>query len=285
MIKKKCFFLICFFSTALFGQITSHPLKLDSSFQRDYFSVNIQPFLSSKFQFQHNGSNLLQSKHLLSGEIGIGYKRQLNRKWICYSSINIGLLPYNFTFNFESPKNSIFQTGPFKEDYTRLDFNWSEYSYIRLYSTIDLLFSRQIYSNSRNNNQFFIGGGLKTFVFFIDEFQYEYSSTWYIDETNPNVNLFYADINDTTSNRVKFSVQAEVSYIRALNKGREISTTLLFNYSPFKNVEGYYYFSNLGFASSGTFKQSLTYLGVRLNYFIRVKGKKNINLIEKLKML
>lgn len=275
--KKNCLFIICFCCKTVCCQISNDFSKVDSIKQYDYFSINIQPFLSNKFQFQNNGADLLQSKYLLSGELGFGYRQQFKEKWFFYSSINLGLLPYNLTFNFEAPKNSIFQTGPFKEDYSQLDFNWSEYSYIRLYSTLDLLFSRQLFSKStKNNNLILFGGGLKTFVFFVDEFEYEYSSTWYIDETNPSVNLFYANIKDTNTNRIKLSVQAELSYLKKLNNGREISTALLFNYSPFVNVEGYYTFSNLGFSSSGIIKQTLIYTGFRFNYFIPHVKKQNL---------
>lgn len=272
---------ICYFiQFCLIGQTTNIQIADSSKIKKSFFSIEINPFFTSKVKYDNQGANLARSKHLFCGEVGIGFTREINDNWYWQSSLNIGLMPFNFNFEFDAPENSIFQTGPYKDDYKTLEFNWSEYYYIQVYSSLDAVFSRKIHT-FKNNAEFLLGAGIRIFAFFVDDYEYEYTSTWEIDENNSDVRLFYAHINDTISNRLKVSLLLEATYLKTLKNKHKFKTSIFFNYSPFKNVEGYYRFSNLGFQSYGTFRQNLTYLGLRLNYFIPMRpAKKKLNLMD-----
>lgn len=244
----------------------------DSVGRSDYISIDLNAIVSSPFSFDNSGADLVQSKYLWSGELGMGYERKLNENWRWHSSLTVGLMPYNLNFNIDAPANSIFQTGPYKDDYKTLDFNWSEYDYIRLYASLDATVSRKI-ATLKSGGEFALGAGLRAFMCFVNEFEYEYSSTWYIDDTNPEVQLFYANVFDTSSNRLSGAVLLEASFLKQLKHDRIFKTTLSFSYSPFKSIRGYYYFSNLGFPSSGTLSQTMTYASLRFSYLLPLEGK------------
>lgn len=265
--------ICCFIQFGLNSQTNNIQIADSSKAKKNYLSIEINPFLSSKVKYDNKGESLIKSKHLLCGEIGIGFTRDINNNWYWQSSFNFGLMPFNFNFEFEAPENSIFQTGPYKDDYKILESNWSQYEYFRTYASLDAVFSRKI-CTLKNGDEFLVGAGIRVFAFFVDDYEWEYFHSFEIDENNPDVQLFYAHINDTISNQLKVSLICEAIYLKTLRNNHKIKTSIFFNYSPFKNVEGYYIFTNLGYESSGSFRQNLTYLGLRLNYFIPMRNEK-----------
>jgi hypothetical protein len=250
---------------------SNYGLMQDSLISKNFFSLQITPYFTSKVKFEHKGVELVQSKHLLSGEIGLGYYREFNNGWNLHSTLNLGLMPFNYNFEFDAPEGSIFKTEPWNKYYQKLDFNWSEYNIIQSYANFDILFSKNVYQ-FKNRNELEIGLGLRTFRYFIDYSQQEYGSSYGVSE-DPNlfVRLFDSDINDTISNRYKLALILEASYSKSFKNRQQIKASLFFNYSPFNNIEGYYWFSNLGFLSAGPFSQKLTYLGFRFSYLIPPK--------------
>lgn len=248
---------------------SNNGLMQDSLMSKNYFSLQFTPYFTSKVKFEHKGVELVQSKHLLSGEIGLGYYREFNNGWNLHSTLNLGLMPFNYNFEFDAPEGSIFKTEPFKNHDT-LDYNLSEYYVIQSYANFDILFSKNVYQ-FKNRNELEIGLGLRTFRYFIDYSQQEYGSSYGGVGTDFVARLFDSDINDTITNRYKLALILEASYSKSLKNRQQIKASLFFNYSPFNNIEGYYWFSNLGFLSAGPFSQKLTYLGFRFSYLIPPK--------------
>jgi hypothetical protein len=236
-----------------------------TSVKKSSLAVEMSPMITSSLKISADEVRLLQSKRLFSGEFGLGFEHQISSKWRFRSSLAFGLLPYDFHYDFAPPANSIFQTGPFKEDYTRLDINFTEYAYIRTYSSIDARWSRKVYA-TKSGNEWSIGTGLRLFVFLVNTFEYYYYSNYYIDDAHPNVPLFTATIIDSSFNRLNASFLVESSFTKELKNKRKLTTSLCFSYSPFNSFNGTYAFSNLGYASSGTIRQRPSYLSLKCSY-------------------
>lgn len=264
--KISLFFLLAFFS--LLSKSQSHPGAIVvPETAKNFFSIQLTPYLSSKIKYDHKGATLVRSKHLLSGEIGVGFYRQLKNGWHLQSTLNVGLMPFNYNFEFDAPEGSVFKTEPWKKYYQKLDFNRSVYLDFQSYANIDALVSRKMYE-FKNGSELHFGCGIRVFRFFIDYSQQEYGNSYGVTGYNQILRLFDSDINDTIANRYKLAFLAEASYIKTFKNKQKIKASLFFNYSPFNNIEGYYTFSNLGFLSAGPFTQKLTYLGFRFSYLL-----------------
>lgn len=264
--KISLIFLFAFCPLLLKSQSPTEKIEDDET-TKNFFSIQLTPYLSSKIKFDHKGAALVESKHLISGEIGVGYYRQINSDWSMQSSINFGTIPFNFNYEFDAPIGSVFQTEPWKEYYQKLDFNRSAYDVFQSYANIDLLFSRKLYE-FKNGNELNLGLGARVFRFFIDYSQQEYGDAYGVSEKDQVLRLFDSDINDTITDRYKGAILFETSFTKTLKHNQKIKASIFFNYSPYTNIDGYYYFSNLGLLSTGTFSQKLSFLGFRFSYLM-----------------
>lgn len=237
----------------------------DSTFNKKKLSIEFNPMLVSKLKFDNIGEQLIESKNLLSAEFGIGYQQFFHSNWRVKGSLLFGNQPYNMSFLFAAPENSVFQTGPYKEDYHILDFEVSEYDPIRLYTSAELLFSKVF--KQKNNLSYLIGGGIKLTYFFINYYDFYYYSHYYIDQNNPNTQLFFANVIDDKDNNIFGSFLFSNTLERKL-KEHAISLSLCLAYSPFKAMNGTYYFSNLGLDSYGSFFQRFSTISLRFSYLI-----------------
>lgn len=238
-------------------------VPVDSTINSKKFSIEFNPMLVSKLKFDNSGEQLIESKNLFSAELGIGYQQYLNSKWRIKGSLLFGSQPFNMRFSFAAPENSVFQTGPFKEDYRILDFEVSEYDVIRLFTSTELLLSKEV--KQKNNLTYLIGGGIKLTYFFINYYDFSYYSHYYIDQNNPYTQLFFANVIDEKDNNIYGSLLFFNTLERKLN-GHAVSLSLCLAYSPFKSLNGTYYFSNLGLNSYGSFFQRLSSISLRFSY-------------------
>ncbi len=71
----------------------------------------------------------------------------------------------------------------------------------------------------------------------------------------------------------KIGLIFETSYLKTFENSNQLKMGLFFNLSPFLPVQGYYTFFQLGYESSGTFRQNLNYKGIKMNYFFLRKKK------------
>lgn len=234
---------------------------------KKFFTLQITPYFASKVNYEYLGANLMQSKQLLTGEIGLGVTRQIKNNFYLHSTLNVGVVPYNFNFDFDAPEGTIFLTEPWNKYYQRLHFNHSDYPSSNVYLNLDVILSHSVIK-FKKQNEIHLGVGLRNFAFFDDRYKSYLSQSYGVSESETHVNLFYVEIKDSIANPIKIGFLFEATYVKIFNNEAKIRTSILFNYSPFNNVQGYYRFSNLGFLSAGNFNQPLTSLGMRFSYLI-----------------
>jgi hypothetical protein len=234
---------------------------------KKFFTLQITPYFASKVNYEYLGAALMQSKQLLTGEIGLGATRQIKNNFYLHSKLNLGVVPYNLNFDFDAPEGTIFLTEPWNKYYQRLHFNRSVYSSSNVYLNLDVILSHSVIK-FKKQNEVHLGVGLRNFAFFDDRYKRYFSQSYGVSESETDVDLFYAEIKDSITNPMKIGFLFEATYVKIVDNEAKIRTSILFNYSPFNNVQGYYRFSNLGFLSAGNFNQSLTTLGIRFSYLI-----------------
>lgn len=234
-----------------------------------YINVGLTTMIFQPLILSNNGANLLKNRILPSVEIKLGIGIPVNTNWIVELNTCAGIVPIGYKYDFAAPEESIFQTGPYKEHYTRLDN--SELTYEQPpYVSFEALIYRKL--SLKNKNHITIGGGLRYNRLWYD-YEFAYGATYFIDDSNPDVRLFYLYNNGSYLSESTFSLIFQANLIRPLKKN-SISVGLILNYALQAFDTGIYYFSNLGFASYGEYAQTMSFIGLNASYQIHSTKKK-----------
>ncbi len=205
---------------------------------------------------------ILKSNPMPSGEVSISYYNCIKNGYGFNIGLGMGLAPLNLNFKFNPPQNSVFQTGPHKEDYKTLDYNHNEY--VQEFYTLPLSFQKTFYSKKNNAISCFIEAGLKLNYKVAYPYSITGGSVYGIDDTT-EARLFQFTLRNTP-HRTIVSYFFKYGWQKLLKKQNTFQYGFVLHYSPSKIGAGSYEFSNLPYYSYGNVFQNINYIGFEVIY-------------------
>ena len=221
-----------------------------------YIKISVSPVLYQNLSISEYGQKkLLKSRPTLSGEITASYFYRLNKKYYLSIGAGIGLVPFNFCYNFKTPENSVFLKGDRAKYYEYMDNNHYEY----IQSMWVFPFSIQKHIKSKRLNKHLTWElGLK----YNNVVAYPYKITTghlLVTTDSTEARLFQLQMFDTKKHL--FSGFFKVGMIKFYKSQNAIHLNAVLHLSPMKMGMGSYEFSNLPFSSKGQVSQKLNYIG------------------------
>ncbi|MFD1552662.1 hypothetical protein DNU06_09150 [Putridiphycobacter roseus] len=232
------------------------------SSQNQFLSVSLTGIYFNKLQIYDKIGFEVLSKRLPTGEFGVTYTNLFRKTNGIQFNFNTGIFPINIGHDIKTPANSIFNTGPYKEDYVNLYA--SNNVYIQVYSSIGIMAVKQ-FSIFENKRTLDFNYGVSFFKMWNETREFGFTSIYEIDDNNSNVELFKAFLVDSVSNEFLASLRLELKSRYKFTKN-SISYGIVLNYSPFTILEGWYNLANLNTPSKGKLKQKMNYLGFNISY-------------------
>ena len=171
-----------------------------------------------------------------------------------------GIAPFNWSYYFKAPENSIFRTGIYKDSYEYLDLNG--YDYYSMTYVFPIYLSKMVEFKEKLVS---IGIGIKYYSLLDKTFEGRVNSYYYIDENNTDVQDFEFYLEDTGRKHL-FSYFVKLGLIKLTKKHNSFHFNLVANYSPYKLGKGWYKFHNLTYESYGTVEQNINYIGLEFTY-------------------
>lgn len=256
--KRAVVTLLLFSPFLLSAQIDT--LKSEMIFNNQLrFSLSAN--LYDNFRLDNSGVKHLKSLPCLSGELFISYYQHLVNDFGFTIGAGFGIAPYNYYYRIEAPENSIYQTGPYKEDYKYLyDY---DFLYIQDLYTFSFSFSK-IFNTKKKDKLKNLEVGIKL----NNKVAYPYSiNTWHtygIDDST-EVDLFEFSL-ENSGKRNLFSYFIKLGNINLNKQGNSLNYNIVLHYSPQKIGIGTYKFYELGYDSFGKVQQNINYIGFEFAY-------------------
>lgn len=204
---------------------------------------------------------ILKSRPLPSGEISISYYNYIKNGFGLNIGLGFGLAPFNYNYKFNPPQNSIFQSGPYKDDYKTISNDW--YEFIQEFYTLPFSVNKTI-CTKRQNKLRFIEAGLKLNYKVAFPYTTKSGHVFQIDDTT-EARLFQFTLRNT-SHRTIVSYFFKYGWQKILKKQNTFQYGFVLHYSPSKIGAGSYEFSNLPYYSYGNVFQNINYIGFEVVY-------------------
>lgn len=237
---------------------------------KNQLRVSITGALYDNLELNNVGQQLLKSKTCVSGEAIVSFYQHIIHGFGLNFGFGLSIAPFNYNFNFESPPGSIFQTGPYKEDYKYL--SGSQTTYIQDLYIFPISVQKIIPIKKTKNLYYNLELGIKMNI--KTAFPYEISSNnIYVIDDSTEVNLLDFYLYDT-GKRNFISYFLKIGILKVTKKDNSLNYNLVFHYSPQNIGSGWYRFYELNFDSYGTVNQNINYIGIEFKYGLTLSKRK-----------
>ncbi len=265
-LKTGAILLLLFTNTLLFGQTIE---KSDMIF-KDQIKFSLSTMLYDNLAInQFSGEQLLKSKPVFSGEITISYYRHLKNNLGLNFGAGLGLAPFYINYNFKAPKNSIFQTGPYKEAYEYLgDIRHYEYANAIWVFPVSI----QKIVQKKENRYYSFEGGIKINSVIAHPYVISVGHNFQIDDTT-EARLFNFILGSQKKILLSYFLKAGLMRITKKQNTLQLNGVLHFCFSDIGI--GDYEFLNLGFENTGQVGQKINYIGFEFTYGLTTSKRVN----------
>jgi hypothetical protein len=236
------------------------------SIPQNQFVFWLSPLLFDNLNIDHQGEVLLKSNPAFSFELGVSYYQRVYKDFGVNIGAGWGIIPFRFEYNFKAPTNSIFQTGQYANDYSYLDLK--EYSFNINHYVFPLTLQKS-FTKSKNSS-YIVEAGIKLNSILSYPYDISVSSSYYIDENNPDIRLFDFYLENYYQKRF-ISYLAKFGLSKTTKKTNTLNANLVLNYCPQKIGKGWYRFSNLPFESYGDVSLGINYIGIEFSYGLTLR--------------
>jgi len=241
------------------GQTDSLIAKLTYKKQ---FKFSQTTCIYDNLKFDNTGEKLIKSLPMPGGELTLSYFNYLKNGYGLNVGLGITVAPYMTYFKFNAPPNSIFQTGPYKEDYQILEN--ASFSYIQDIFTLPVSIQKTFAAKHDKIKLSFIDIGFKLNYKIAFPYSIVNGGTYGINDTT-EAKLFRFSLKNTPD-RIIISYFVKYEWQKLLKDQNTFQYNFVLHYSPTKIGKGTYEFFNMPNQSYGTVAQNINFIGFEIAY-------------------